>query len=396
MTRGARIAPLLVVLALLPGGAAAHHDRDVAGVSATAACVAANEKVAGARKAVKRAKRALRRAETRRAKARARRKLKKAKRRLANALAEQKKTCANPPAPNTTPPPPAPQVGGTSPGSPSNSNNVMVKGTAQSGTTVKLFTSANCAGAPVATGPASQFGSGGLPATVPDNSTTTFRGTATNAGGGVSPCSASSVSYTEDSLAPAPPTFTGTSPPSPADDTSPEITGTAEPGSTVKLYNDPGCASPPSSTGPAAAFGAGGLTVNVAPNSTTTFRATATDQAGNTSPCSSNSIVYTQQPPNQPPTWGAQQISAVQNNTYAIILGVPRLTAQTLQLTLSPGATDPDGDPLTYTWEASNGTITGAGLSATWVRVVQNYQVVPGTVTVTASDGRGGSAAYTF
>jgi hypothetical protein len=47
---------------------------------------------------------------------------------------------------------------------------------------------------------------------------------------------------------------------------------------------------------------------------------------------------------------------------------------------------------LTYQWTASNGSITGSGLSGTWTRVVSNYQPVPGTVTVTARDGKGGTA----
>lgn len=56
-----------------------------------------------------------------------------------------------------------------------------------------------------------------------------------------------------------------------------------------------------------------------------------------------------------------------------------------------PAATDPDGDPLTYTWSASNGSISGAGLTATWTRAVDYGEPQSGTVTVTASDGRGGS-----
>jgi hypothetical protein len=399
MTRGAWIAPALLASALVSGGAAAHVAADrqdgVGHVSVTASCSAAGEKVAAARRAVKRAQRALRKAETRGTKARARKRLRKAKSRRANAIAAQKKACA----PVTNPPanaPAAPQLGASSPGSPSNSNNLVVKGTAAAGTTVKLYGAPNCSGAPAATGPAAQFGSGGLPVTVLDNSTTTFRGTATNAAGATSGCSPSSVSYVEDSLPPAPPVLTGTSPVSPAEDTSPQITGTAEPGSTVRVYSDPLCAGPPAATGDAGAFGVGGLTVTVPGNSTTTFRATASDAVENTSACSPTSVVYVQQPPNQPPSFGAQQITRVVSNQYVIVLGQVKLSAQTVGITLSPGATDPDGDPLSYTWEATNGSITGNGLSATWVRAIQNYLVSPGTATVTASDGRGGTATYTM
>jgi hypothetical protein len=57
---------------------------------------------------------------------------------------------------------------------------------------------------------------------------------------------------------------------------------------------------------------------------------------------------------------------------------------------------DPDGDPLTYTWAASNGIIVGNGVSATWTRVVSFGRPSPGDVTVTASDGRGGSSPFTI
>jgi hypothetical protein len=56
-----------------------------------------------------------------------------------------------------------------------------------------------------------------------------------------------------------------------------------------------------------------------------------------------------------------------------------------------PAAADPDGDSLTYNWSASNGSISGAGVTATWTRALDFGEPQPGTVTVTADDGRGGS-----
>jgi outer membrane protein OmpA-like peptidoglycan-associated protein len=57
-------------------------------------------------------------------------------------------------------------------------------------------------------------------------------------------------------------------------------------------------------------------------------------------------------------------------------------------------AADPDGDPLTYTWSASAGRVTGSGadakLDTTGVPCGTNI-----TVTVTVSDGRGGTASAT-
>ncbi len=53
-------------------------------------------------------------------------------------------------------------------------------------------------------------------------------------------------------------------------------------------------------------------------------------------------------------------------------------------------ANDADGDTLTYEWSATGGTITGSGNSVTW-----NAPAAEGTytVSVTASDGHGGSAS---
>jgi hypothetical protein len=57
-------------------------------------------------------------------------------------------------------------------------------------------------------------------------------------------------------------------------------------------------------------------------------------------------------------------------------------------------AADPDGDPLTYTWSASMGKVTGMGADAK----LDSTGVSCGTditVTVTVSDGRGGTASAT-
>ena len=73
-----------------------------------------------------------------------------------------------------------------------------------------------------------------------------------------------------------------------------------------------------------------------------------------------------------------------------------RLVGATTTIDVTSPATDPDGDPLTYAWTASNGQITGDGLSATWTRTIAFGRVQGGTVTVTASDGRGGTDTFTI
>jgi hypothetical protein len=63
--------------------------------------------------------------------------------------------------------------------------------------------------------------------------------------------------------------------------------------------------------------------------------------------------------------------------------GIATLTA----FAMTAAATDPDGDPVTFEWEFGDGTrATGVALSKTYLTDGA------ATVTVTASDGRGGSA----
>jgi hypothetical protein len=82
------------------------------------------------------------------------------------------------------------------------------------------------------------------------------------------------------------PTINDTDPDSPADDNNPEVKGSAEAGSTVRIYSTPDCAGTPVATGGRDQFDSPGITTNVPGDQTTDLRATATDRAGNTSTCS--------------------------------------------------------------------------------------------------------------
>ena len=68
--------------------------------------------------------------------------------------------------------------------------------------------------------------------------------------------------------------------------------GSAEAGSTVRVYTTPSCTGAVSAIDTAANLAAPGIAVSVADNSTTDFYATATDAAGNTAGCSSTSATY--------------------------------------------------------------------------------------------------------
>nr|MDP8943590.1 hypothetical protein [Actinomycetota bacterium] len=128
--------------------------------------------------------------------------------------------------------PPAPTVTGSTPASPANDNNPRVTGTARSDATVSLYTNSTCTSTVAATGTAADFASPGLAVAVADNSTTTFYATATSAAGDVSPCSSSSVTYVEDSAAPAAPTIT--SAPGTGNDTTPTWDFSGEAGATFE------------------------------------------------------------------------------------------------------------------------------------------------------------------
>jgi hypothetical protein len=103
----------------------------------------------------------------------------------------------------------------------------------------------------------------------------------------------------DDLAAPAAPQLTSTHPSSPNVSGTPRIYGTAEAGSTIRLYPGPGCGGAPVATGSAAELISPGFPVAVSAGVTASFSATATDAAGNTSACSTP-IFYTRLNPPRP------------------------------------------------------------------------------------------------
>jgi hypothetical protein len=92
-------------------------------------------------------------------------------------------------------PPSAPQLTSTNPASPNPSGTPRIRGTAEAGSTVRVYASSNCAGAPVATGSATELAAPGIRVGVKEGVTAAFSATATDAAGNTSACSAA-VSYT--------------------------------------------------------------------------------------------------------------------------------------------------------------------------------------------------------
>ena len=114
---------------------------------------------------------------------------------------------------NTASAPPSPGFTASDPDPPANDNAPRLRGTAEAGSTVRLYSSPDCSGSPAATGSAAEFASPGLQVSVPDDSQTTFRATATNAADVPSACSSSSFTFVEAS---SPPSVTLSAAPNPA------------------------------------------------------------------------------------------------------------------------------------------------------------------------------------
>lgn len=115
----------------------------------------------------------------------------------------------------------------------------------------------------------------------------------------------------------------------------------------------------------------------LSPNIQYCYTISAYDAAGNDSGQSSQACALTK-PSNQNPI-----ISSVTPATCPYTGG---------STTVMCDASDPDGDPLTYSWTATGGSISGSGATITWTApnapVGSSY-----TITCTVSDGRGGSAS---
>jgi hypothetical protein len=273
---------------------------------------------------------------------------------------------------NDVTPPAPPTLTSTNPASPANNNSPKILGSAESGSTVQLYTSSNCTTGLAGSGDASTFASPGITATpqVAENSTTTFYATATDASNNTSDCSSTlpsngSITYIEDSSSPAAPTSLASSPVGPANDNSPEISGTAEVNSSVRVYKAPAtgdCTPVNLAAGPngASSFASPGMTVSVSDNTSTVFRATATDAAGNTSPCSSSSATYVEDSniPAAPTITATNPTSPSNSSTTPLVQGTASADTVNVDVYTQSGCA---GSPVT----GSKSLFEGSGIQVT-------------------------------
>ena len=168
---------------------------------------------------------------------------------------------------------PVPNLTATSPASPANANSPKVLGGAEAGSQVRIYSTPDCSGTPLATGTAAQLASPGITVSVLDNSTTSLRATATNAAAKTSACSAA-ISYVEDSAAPD--TTISSGPTGPTNDSTPTFGfSSSESNSTFQCSFDSAayvaCSGPGATHTPTTALSTGAHT----------FSVRAVDQAGN-------------------------------------------------------------------------------------------------------------------
>lgn len=215
--------------------------------------------------------------------------------------------------------PAAPTSLAASPLSPANNNSPSINGSTEANASVTLYTNASCTSGVAGTGTADGSGNFSIGVSVTGDTTTTFYAKAADASGNTSSCSSSNVAYVEDSTAPGLPTGLDVSPASPANNNSPDITGSAEANSNVSVYSDSGC-TVLKGTGTANGIGLFTITVAVANNATTTFYAKATDAAGNIGSCSTANVVFVEDStaPATPTTIAVSPTGPANNNNITV------------------------------------------------------------------------------
>ncbi len=250
--------------------------------------------------------------------------------------------------------PAAPVLTGTTPPSPARATALVVEGLAEAGATVTLYAQPSCGGAPVGSTVAAGTGWFALPATVGPNTTTTYSAAARDAAGNVSPCS-NNLAYVQDSVAPAAPTLTGTAPSSPSNSLTPTVSGQAEPGATVAVYQGAGCAGVALAGVVRDANGTFHVPTTVAANALATFTASATDAAGNVSACSPPLTYAQDSTPPAAPLWVGSTPVSPSADAQPTLAG----TSESGVAVSVHASADCTGSPLTGFTTAANGAFSG-------------------------------------
>lgn len=198
-------------------------------------------------------------------------------------------------------PPAAPDLSATAPASPSSSSvTPSVSGSGEPGATIAIHSNPTCEDAPLSTGTVDSEGSFELVVGVPANSTVALHATATDLAGNASACS-DGLQYVHDDSPPDAPTWTGSTPTSPASEQAPTLTGAAEAGATITIFAMASCGGTAAQSVVTGADGTFQIAVAVTENSETVFSLRATDAAGNASACSAGLTYIEDSAPPAPP-----------------------------------------------------------------------------------------------
>jgi hypothetical protein len=188
-------------------------------------------------------------------------------------------------------PPAVPVLSGTDPVSPSTWSQPKFLGAAEPGASVQLFKTEDCSGEVIKSDTADTRGHFEIPVSVVSNGQTTLRARAKDGAGNVSGCS-EPLSYLEDSIAPAEPTFQRFVPPPPANDNTPLLVGTSEPGTQVRIFSGHFCEGMPVALATTDSAGLFQAELSVVDDVTLEFSASARDAAGNVGSCLLSRLQY--------------------------------------------------------------------------------------------------------
>lgn len=188
-------------------------------------------------------------------------------------------------------PPPVPVLSSTDPVSPSRLTNPTFQGTAEPGATVLLYTTEQCSGEAAKSSAADTQGRFHIQLSVDSNETTTVLARARDTAGNLSGCS-EALAYVNDRVEPAEPTFQRYDPAPPANDNTPLLIGTSEPGTRVWIYAGNFCRGEPVASATADARGLFQVELSVVDDATLEFSGAAEDAAGNLGWCHLSRIDY--------------------------------------------------------------------------------------------------------
>jgi hypothetical protein len=257
-------------------------------------------------------------------------------------------TCGSAPAP--------PVFTGTDPASPSNDSTPSIEGTAEAGSTVKLYDDDACTDPPVAMGTATG-GVFSIPVTLVGDGTYTFYATATNSFG-TSDCTAPDhIQYVLDTAAPDAPTVSGPASPGMSTSITVEVdSGDLDDLLKVTLYRTDDCTGTPEGTpNQSTVDGIAAFNVTVDANTTTSFTAISTDEAGNPSACS-NVYSYTHDSIDPAtPAITASDPASPANDTSPKLIGTTD-AGTTMSIHLQSDCSDDQG------WTGSDAVFTTTGI----------------------------------